>query len=572
MEKVLKQYLRPYYRRMAVGFIIKFIGCIMDLFLPWILAYMIDTIIPQRDKMMIYRWGMLMLVCSIFAITFNIIANRMASKVAMDATWHIRNDLFEKVMYLSSKSVDEYTKPSLIARLTSDTYNVHQAIGRMQRLGVRAPILLLGGIAVTMTLDPALSCVLIATLPILAWIMFSISKVSIPIYNKLQEAVDKFVMIVREDISGIRVIKALSKEQDECARFDKINKNVIGYEKHSGMVMAAIDPTVNLIMNMALVGVLIVGAVRVERGLTQVGKILAFMTYFTIILNAMISISKMFVIMSKAVASADRITMILDTSSDLKTIVEKELRDEDYHLVFDHVSFSYHEEKHKGQEAAMHLSDISFKLKRGETIGILGGTGAGKSTMINLMLRFYDVSKGRILLDGKDIRALPIEGLRQQFGVTFQNDMIFEDTILENVRLGRALTNEQVQQALLYAKAKEFVDEKKGSISEALAVKGANLSGGQKQRILIARALADHPPILILDDASSALDYKTDALLRQALREHFQGTTKIIVAQRISSIMHADHIIVLEDGRMIGSGTHEELMESCKAYQQISAS
>lgn len=568
MDKILKQYLKPYYGQMGVGFIIKFIGSIMDLFLPWVLAYMIDTVIPQRNKTMIYIWGLVMLVCSLCAVSFNIIANRMAGKVARDTTERLRNDLFEKVMYLSSKHVDAYTKPSLISRLTSDTYNVHQMIGRMQRLGVRAPILLVGGIIVTMTLDPALSCVLIVTLPFLAWIMIHVSKKSMPLYRKLQEAVDNFVMIVREDISGIRVIKALSKEDDERARFDKVNQNVISYEKRSGMLMAAIDPLVHVIMNMALVGVIIVGAIRVDKGVTEVGKILAFMTYFTIILNAMIFVSKMFVIMSKAVASANRIAMVLDTPEDLLTLEVLEEGCVDAHLVFEHVSFSYND----GEKDKRHLEDISFRLKRGETLGILGGTGAGKSTIVNLMLRLYDVSEGRILLEGKDIRTLSLEALREKFGVTFQDDMIFEDTILENVRLGRALNDEAIQEALLYAKAKEFVEEKKGNMSEALNIKGANLSGGQKQRIFIARALAAHPEILILDDASSALDYKTDAMLRGELKRHFVDTTKVIVAQRISSIMHADHIIVLEDGKIIGSGTHEELLAHCKAYQEISAS
>lgn len=577
MKKILSYYLRPYYWRMGIGFLIKFIGSIMDLFLPWILAYMIDTVIPLKDKESIYLWGFAMMICSLLAVSFNIIANRMASKVARNATETIRNDLFKKTIYLSNKNVDLYTKPSLMSRLTSDTYNIHQMIGRIQKLGVRAPILLVGGIIITMTLDPALSCVLLLVMPVLTVIMIRVSRKSIPIYSKLQEAMDQFVRLVREDVTGIRVIKALSKEDYERQRFEQINEEVVGYEKKAGMTMARIDPLVNVIMNMALVGVIVVGAFRVNSGLTKVGKILAFMTYFTIILNAMMAISKMFIIMSKAITSAHRIANVLDIEDDMELL---ESIDEDYnknahntqfHIVFDQVFFSYNTSECES-EVESNLSDISFELRRGETLGILGGTGAGKTTIVNLLLRFYDVNKGRILIDGKDIRTIPLSELCSQFGVSFQNDTIFEDTILENVRLGRKLNEEQVQEALLYAKAKEFVEEKDDNLLEGLDIKGANLSGGQKQRMLIARALAAHPDILILDDSSSALDYKTDAMLRKELNEHFANTTKIIIAQRISSVMGADRIIVLEDGKIIGNGKHEALMVNCEAYREISAS
>ena len=565
MKKILTYYLKPYYFRMSIGFIIKFIGSIMDLCLPWILAYMIDTIIPIKDKNQIYLWGFMMVLCSFLAVSFNIIANRMASKVARDTTECIRNDLFEKVIYLSESYIDAYTKPSLMSRLTTDTYNVHQMIGRIQRLGVRAPILLIGGIGVTLTLDPVLSCVLIITLPFLAWLMFQVSQKSIPMYTKLQQSIDCFVRIVREDISGIRVIKALSKEAYERKRFERINQQVVEEEQEAGKLMARIDPSVSVIMNLALVGVLIVGAFRVHNGLSEVGKILAFMTYFTIILNAMISISKMFIILSKAIASANRIDEILELRDDMKVKEKIHVHnDEEYHITFEHVSFSYN----KGAEKD--LEDVSFKIKQGETLGILGGTGAGKSTIISLLLRLYDVDHGRICIDGQDITSIALKTLRSKFGVVFQNDMIFEDTIFENINLGRHLSEEAVEEALFYARAKEFVEQKANQLEENLEIKGANLSGGQKQRILIARALAAHPEILVLDDSSSALDYKTDAMLRQELNQYFKNTTKIIVAQRVSSIMQADHIIVLEEGKVIGYGTHEQLIEQCESYKEIS--
>ncbi|MBO5278508.1 MAG: ABC transporter ATP-binding protein [Lachnospiraceae bacterium] len=569
MKRVLTYYLRPYYLRMCLGFVIKFGGTIMDLCLPWILAHMIDVVIPKNSKKMIFAWGVLMVICAILAWTGNVIANRMASKVARDTTEHVRHDLFSKITYLSNQSTDAFTKPSLISRLTSDTYNLHQMLGRVQRLGVRAPILLIGGILITLTLDPVLTLILVSVLPFIVIVMTTTSRRGIPMYARLQEALDQFVRLVREDIAGIRVIKALSKTDYERERFGKINEEVVKIEKKAGMTMAIVNPSMNFFLNIGLVLVIIAGAYRVNSGLSEVGKILAFMTYFTIILNAMMSISKMFVIISKAVASADRIVAVLDAHDerDLE-IMESKAREEEQKqsmIAFDHVSFSYNHVENN-------LTDISFSIKKGETLGIIGETGSGKSTIVSLLLRFYDATEGTILINGKPIQSLPVEELRKHFGVVFQNDALFEDTITENVRLGRDLTEDQIRQAILYAQAKEFVEDENRGYYDKLNIKGANLSGGQKQRILIARALAAHPDILILDDSSSALDYRTDASLRKELREHFKNTTTVIIAQRISSIMHADHILVLEDGAMIGYGTHEELLLSCPVYQEIGRS
>lgn len=569
MKKIVTYYLKPYYSRMILEFFIKFLGTIMDLCLPWILAHMIDSVIPKESKTMIFYWGIIMLICSTLALTFNIIANRMASKVARNTTERIRHDLFEKIMYLSNKQTDFFTKPSLISRLTSDTYYIHQMLGRMQRLGVRAPILLIGGIFITLTLDPVLTLVLVLVLPFLVLLITKISRRSIPMYAKLQESTDQFVRLVREDIAGIRVIKALSKIDYEREKFDAINKEVVGREKKAGMTMAVVDPLMHLLMNVGLIIVIVVGAYRVNQGHSEVGKILAFMTYFTVILNAMMSISKMFVILSKSFASANRINAILDSKEDFTILTEDQVDDspeQDIDAIsFEQVSFSYN-------GAENNLTDISFSLKKGETLGIIGETGSGKTTIIHLLMRFYDAQKGKISIHGRDIKSIPLKELRSLFGVVFQNDALFEDSITENIRLGRQLSEKEIEDAVSYAQAKEFVEQKEGGYLEHLNIKGANLSGGQKQRILIARALAAHPDILILDDSSSALDYKTDASLRKELKDHFKDTTTLIIAQRISSIMQADHILVLEDGNCIGYGTHEELMNTCSIYKEISQS
>lgn len=596
MKKIFTYYLKPYYLRMALGFFIKFSGTLLDLFLPWTLAYMIDTVVPAGERGQILLWGLFMVACSILAAAFSVLANRMASRVASDAIYTIRKDLFAKVMYLSNRQADVFTRPSLISRLTSDTYNVHQMLGRVQRLAVRAPILLVGGIVMTLLLDPALACVLLATLPLLTVLVVTVSKKSIPLFAAVQESADRFVRIVREDIAGIRVIKALSREPYEKQRFEKINREVVERERKATVTTAITSPSMNVLLNLGLVGVVLVGAFRVDRGISEVGKILAFMTYFTIILNALMSISRMFIVLSRAAASAARIDLVLESEDERELFQlagnwskegvtehqespgQPDLYRTDHqgtsakaspasgtpHIEFDHVTFSYN-------KVAENLHDISFKLNRGETLGIIGATGSGKSTVVNLMMRFYDADQGAVRIDGQDIRTLDVRALRERFGAVFQNDVLFGTNIFENINMGRNLSEEQVQEALLYARAKEFVDEK-GGTAEHLDIRGANLSGGQKQRLLIARALACRPEFLILDDSSSALDYKTDAALRGELREHFADTTCIVIAQRVSSVMSADHILVLDEGRTLGYGTHQELMESCEAYREIGKS
>ncbi len=575
MKLLIGRYIKPYFPRMGVGFVIKFIGTVMDLCIPYILAHIIDTVIPLRRGNLIFLWGLLMVLCSVLAVSFNIIANRMASWVARCATENIRHDLFRRIMYLSNRQTDAFTKPSLISRMTTDTYNMHHFIGMMQRLGVRAPILLVGGVCVTFTLDPAMAAVLLGVMPLLTLVIVLVSRKSIPLYGKLQEAIDRFVRMVREDIAGIRVIKSLSKTDYETEKFRQINREVVRREKGTGMLMAVINPSMNILLNLGLVAVILVGAWRVNAGTSEVGKILAFTTYFTIILNAVMSVSRMFEMMSKAISSAGRIRQVLESGEDMPRLeaeedvplalgeASKPCPDQ---ILFDHVSFSY-----RGDDKYV-LEDICFSLKKGETLGIIGEIGSGKSTLISLLMRFYDATGGRILLEGRDVRSYEAGELREKFGVVFQNDTIFEDTIMGNVTLGREMTRDQITQALTYAQAMDFVEKKGEQEEEALNIRGANLSGGQKQRVLIARALAKKPEILILDDSTSALDYRTDAALRKGIRSYMADTTLIIVAQRISSIRNADRILVLEGGRVIGCGTHQELMRDCPVYGEIARS
>lgn len=563
MKQIFK-YLKPYIFRMSIGLIIKFTGTIVELALPWILSYMIDEIIPLKQVQPILIWGGLMLLCSIIAVVFNIIANRMASKVARDTTERIRNDLFSKIIYLSNNQVDYFTLPSLISRVTSDTYNIHQMLGMMQRIGVRAPILLIGGIIITFTLDPILTLVMISVMPIIFLALTYVSKVGIPMYSIVQKKIDDFVRVVREDVTGIRVIKALSKEDYEREKFDYRNKTAVEQEKKTGMVMAVLNPVMNLCLNLGTVLVILAGAYRVNSGVIKPGVIVAFLTYVTLILNALLFISRVFTNYSKASASAKRINEILNAEEEL-VIKDIPKTDNGYAIEFDNVSFSYNHKENN-------LTNISFRIKKGENLGIIGATGSGKSTIVKLLMRFYDVDQGAIKINGQDIRSIDIKVLREKFGVVFQNDFISTDTLFENIRFGRDINEAGIKAAAGYAMATEFIEGKTEGFQTKVAVRGADLSGGQKQRLLISRALAAHPEILILDDSSSALDYKTDASLRKELQNHFKETTTIMIAQRISSIMSSDHICVLEDGEIVGYGTHQELIESCDIYREISES
>ncbi len=554
---------------MGFGLAIKFTGTIFDLFIPYILEYIIDDIAPLKNVKLICVWGGVMILCSVFAVLGNVIANRMASRVASRTTQHLRHDLFVKTLYLSCAETDKFTIPSLESRLTSDTYNVHQFTGMMQRMGVRAPILLVGGLILTSMMDPVLTLVLLATLPFLAVSVFFISKKSIPLYTKLQNATDDMVRTVRENIQGIRVIKALSKTDYEKRRFDEVNRNLMRREQTAGIIVSTTNPIMNFFLYIGLTVVIIVGAYRVNAGLSEAGKILAFISYFNYILNAMLSVTRIFVTYSKFAASMTRISEVLDSETELKRIEPAENDETAYEtapfIEFDNVTFSYNGKRDN-------LKSISFRLERGQSLGIIGATGSGKSTVIALLMRFYDPQCGVIRINGRDIRTMDPVLLHSMFGVALQSDFLFADSIRENVRFGRDVSDEYLTEALGASQAQSFVLEKDGREDFMLDIKGANLSGGQKQRLLIARALAAHPDILILDDSSSALDYKTDANLRGAIKDGYESSAKIIVAQRVSSIMNSDIIMVMDSGKAIAVGSHDELMENCEIYREISSS
>ncbi|MBE6705845.1 MAG: ABC transporter ATP-binding protein [Ruminococcaceae bacterium] len=563
--KLIMKYVRPHFAGIVIGLIIKFAATILELFLPFLLEKIIDDVVPTGNIRMVIILGVMMVVCSLFAFIFNVTANRMAATTSGKATRKIRYDLFSKITYLSSKKCDEFTESSLISRLTSDTYNVNQFMNRIQRMGVRAPILLIGGIILTMMMDVTLSLVLAAMLPLVCIVVIVVTKVGVPIYTTVQEKLDILVKTVQENITGIRVIKALSKTEYEKKRFNSVNEQLASTERKASDVMAISNPMTTLILNIGLVAVVVVGAYRVNAGQTEPGTIIAFLSYFTIMLNAMLGITRIFVMSTKGMASAQRIEEVLEAENDMKVLPKAGLladTNSKYHIEFRDVSFSYN-----GRED--NISGLSFGLMKGQTLGIIGSTGSGKSTIINLLMRFYDVTGGNIRISGEDIRTIPEARLHTMFGAAFQSDFLFADTVRENIAFGREISDEDIIKASKSAQSFDFISELDEGYDHMLTIKGSNLSGGQKQRLLISRALAGNPDILILDDSSSALDYKTDAQLRKALSENYGEITSVIIAQRVSSVKNADLILVLDDGAVIGKGTHDELMEDCAAYRRI---
>ena len=573
----------------ALAIFIKLIGTLSELLLPYILEHIIDFVVPSGDLRMVLIWGAAMFAAAVFCRAFNVYANRMAVDNAHRISYEIRQALFEKTIRLSGPRFDSFTLPSLISRMTSDSYNVQSAVQQLQSLCVRAPIMLVGGVIVSLLMDVQLALILVVMLPVLILLILLISSRGIPMYNEVQRRLDAVVRIMRENITGIRVVKALSKEDFERERFSRVNSELTSSDTAAATLMAVPGPLMQLFLNIGLTAVVLVGAARVNSGETQPGVILAFLTYFNMITMGVMGLSRIFTSMSKASASADRIAQVLDAEDGFTLTggtdagagseagagtMSAEAKDAPPLIVFDHVDFSYGEDSGEiagfvGEEREKALEDISFTLGRGESLGVIGPTGCGKTTLINLLMGFYEADSGTITVDGMDVRDYDPDTLRRKFGTVFQNDILFKDTLRENIDFGRDLSESDLLSAAEASMAKEFIDRHPEGLEYEAAIKGANLSGGQKQRILVARALAAHPEILVLDDSTSALDYRTDAEMRRRIGLHYGSSALIMIAQRVSSIMNMDRILVMDNGKIIGNGTHEELMKICAPYREI---
>lgn len=565
--KFMSRYLKPFYGRMGIGLSIKTFGTLAELALPYILSRILRDVVATENIKSIVLWGLMMVAFAAVACLCNICANRMAAKTASSFAEALRHDLFSKTMRLSPAQTDAFTIPSLESRITTDTYNLHHFVNMIQRMGVRAPILLFGGIAITLIMDSYLALAMIAVLPFIFVTVYFISKKGIPLYIRVQTSVDKMVRVVREDSQGIRVIKALSKSEHEHNRFDKVNRKLVSDEQRAGITMGAVNPVMTVLMNLGIVAVIAFSAARVQGGKSDPETVIAFMQYFTLISMAMMSVTRIFVMYTKSSASARRIAEVIDTENDLTIKSEDECpcAEKAPFVSLKNVCFSYAGVKDD-------VSNISVDIGKGSSLGIIGATGSGKSTLIKLIMRFYDVSCGAVYIGGRDVRTIPQSELYGKFGTAMQSDFLYADTIEENIRFGRNISHEQIVFAAKIAQADDFISAFPEGYEHMLSQHGTNISGGQKQRVLIARAIAAKPEILILDDSSSALDYKTDANLRRSLKEHMNGTTLITVAQRVSSVKDCETIIVMEKGEIIASGTHEELLSSCPVYREISDS
>lgn len=589
--RLIFRYMKKYAGLIMFGMALKLTGAVTELMLPYILEHLIDKVVPLGRVDQIFLWGGLMVVTAVVTWQLNILANRRAVDNAHNVSFDVRRDLFYKTVNLSGTQFDAIGLPGLISRMTSDSYNVQSCAQSLQTLCVRAPIMLLGGIVVTMTMDRVLSRILSVMLLILMLVVFTVSRKGIPLYQKVQERLDDVVRVMRENISGIRVVKALSKSEYEKRRFHQYNETLEKSDIKASTFMAVPGPFMQLCLNGGLTLVVLVGAMRVNNGQMQPGVILAFLTYFNMIMQGVMALNRIFMMISKAAASADRIAAVLAVEEDQRVLSLEEASQpsekSDAFIEFEHVNFRYGGDSlavngaassagqeddasdFGGGEQEQCLTDISFRLRKGESLGIIGPTGCGKTTIINLLMRFYDVEDGAVFVDGRDVRTYSKDGLHRKFGAAFQNDIIFNDTLRNNISFGRDVDEQGLQAAVKDAMAGAFIRELGDGLDHVADIKGANLSGGQKQRILIARALAANPEILILDDSSSALDYKTDAALRKAIFERHGDSVVIMIAQRVSSVRNMTNILVMDDGRCIGYGNHEHLLETCPMYREI---
>lgn len=571
--KLMWKYVQPYKLRLAATLILKFFAVVAELLIPYILEYMIDVVAPARQIKQVVILGVLMIILAFAARSLNVIGNRIATATARDSIRNLRHDLFGKTIYLSGATFDEVSLPSLISEMTSDSYNVQGFVGMIQRMGVRSPIMLVGAVTVAVMLDPALALVLVCMIPVLAFTVIYITGKGIPMFARVQGKLDQIVRIMRENITGIRVVKGLSREEYEKKRFAVANDELTNTDIHAGEVMALPSAVMTLFLNIGLTLTVIIGAFRVNAGNMEVGVILAYLTYFNMITMAVMGIRRVFMQYSKAGASADRIASVLrlEDECDKQYTDECVVRGGDNApaLEFDKVNFCYNSHsKNRGFE----IQDISFELNKGQSLGIIGSTGSGKTTIVSLLMRFYDATEGSIRMNGMDIKNIGLKELRDNIGIVLQNDTIFNDTLKENISFGRDISMEDIKKAAKAALIDGHIESLDEGYDYLADIKGMNLSGGQRQRLLIARALAANPEYLILDDSSSALDYATDARLRSNLREYYPDCTSIIIAQRVSSVKNLSRIIVMEEGRMIGCGSHDELMKTCSVYREIASS
>lgn len=562
MKKLLR-YLRNYKKESIIGPLFKLLEACFELIVPLVMANIIDIGIKNQDMPYIWKMGALLLLFGVLGLTCSLTAQYFAAKAAVGFGTELRHDLFSHIGALSYVEIDQAGSATLVTRMTSDINQVQSGVNLVLRLFLRSPFIVVGAMVMAFTISVKVSIVFLVAVPLLAVVIYGIMMVTIPLYKKVQKGLDRILLSTRENLAGIRVIRAFRTQESEVEAFSEESGKLVNLQMLVGKISALLNPVTYVIVNVATIAIVWFGGKQVYLGTISQGEVIALVNYMSQILLALVALANLIVSFTKAIASATRINEIFDLQSSIEDGMSESERESQTEAVrFEHVSMSYN-----GKEEA--VSDISFSVRRGDTIGIIGGTGSGKSTLVNLIPRFYEALKGNVLINGKNVKDYKLETLRQNIGVVPQKAVLFQGTIRENMKMGNeSATDEMICQALETAQAMEIV-RKKGGLEAKISQNGKNLSGGQRQRLTIARALVRNPEILILDDSASALDFATDAKLRKAIAAIADEMTVFIVSQRVSSVMKADQIIVLDDGEMAGIGTHQELLRTCSIYQEI---
>lgn len=564
----LMVYLKNYKKETVLAPLFKMLEALFDLFVPLVMAAVIDKGIARSDQSYIVRMCLLLIALGIIGLTCSITAQYFAAKAATGFAAEVRHALFAHVQKFTFSEMDTIGTSTLITRMTSDLNQVQSGLNLTLRLLLRSPFIVFGAMIMAFMIDIKAALVFVVAIPLLAVIVFSIMLMTMPLYKKVQAHLDQVLLVTRENLTGARVIRAFNKEEDEKRRFEENNQLLTRAQKFVGSISGLMNPLTYIVINGAVIVLIYTGAVRVNIGELTQGQVVALLNYMSQILVELVKLANLIISITKALACANRIQSVFEEKPDMQdgTLVWKVDSDEKQipRVEFEHVSLTY---QGAGAES---LSDISFKAYQGQTIGIIGGTGSGKSSLVNLIPRFYDATRGEIRIDGWNVKEYQMDSLRERVGMVLQKAVLFKGTIGANIRWGKEdATDAEIEEALEISQAKEFVDSKKEGLNFKIEQSGRNLSGGQKQRLTIARALVKKPEILILDDSASALDFATDAKLRKAIREMKEQPTVFIVSQRASSIQYADQILVLDDGELAGAGTHRELLENCPAYQEI---
>lgn len=577
MKKLLV-YLKDYKKESVLGPLFKLLEATFELIVPLVMAAIIDTGVATGDKPYIMKMCLALILLAVIGLVCAITAQYYAAKASVGCATGLRHALFAHIESLSFSEMDTVGTATLITRMTSDVNQVQNGVNLVLRLFLRSPFIVFGAMIMAFTIDVKAALVFVVTIPLLSVVVFGIMLISIPLYKKVQAALDKVLGITRENLTGSRVIRAFNKETDEIESFHENNDALTRIQLYVGKISALMNPLTYIIINGAIVALVWTGAVQVDNGFITQGEVVALVNYMSQILVELVKLANLIININKSIACGNRIQAIFELQPSIQDggKADKDTADtaggaknlsasvETPAVEFSHVGLVY---AGAGEES---LTDISFTAKRGETIGIIGGTGSGKSSVVNLIPRFYEATSGEVKIDGKNVRDYSLEELRDKTGVVLQKAVLFKGTIRENLRWGNPkATEEEMTKALTIAQAKEFVDTKEGGLDYSIEQGGKNLSGGQRQRLTIARAIVKKPEILILDDSASALDFATDAKLRSAIAHMGQEMTVFIVSQRAASIQHADKIIVLDDGKIVGLGTHGELLKTCAVYQEI---